>query len=127
MTHGLSERRLVENEVAFRQANEHIQKNLKQLKQMASNEDNPRLYSHKGKVYFYCECADENCRKRIAISPKKYEELHQNSSQFILIPGHEVTEVERVVYRTDQYEVVEKYNAPPRSSQKLHKTSVDKA
>jgi hypothetical protein len=125
MSRGLSERRLAENELIFRQANQKVQKSLKRLQQLAAKEDNPELYAHKGDVHFYCECADEKCSQRIALSPSEYEELHQNRSQFILIPGHEVVEVERVLFETPRYEVVEKYAAPPKFGNKLHKTKID--
>jgi hypothetical protein len=110
MSDDLSERRLAENELAFRKSNEKVTKELDQLKEAAEKDGHEQLAQGTDiPLQFYCECSNMGCRKRITFTPGKYKELHQNSNQFILVPGHEVAEVERVVFRGDSYIVVEKY------------------
>ncbi len=57
---------------------------------------------------FFCECSDIDCRLRIDIRPRHYEAIHRDSEQFVLVPGHEVPAVERVVDQEDGYLIVRK-------------------
>lgn len=127
MSDEYSERRLVENEVVFRQRNEQITKDLEALQKAAESEGHDSIaqnakYDSGVPLHFYCECSDENCRQRIVLKPKEYSELHANSSQFIVIPGHHVPKIERVVLTTGNYEVVEKYITPPATADHLNPT-----
>ncbi|MBA3757422.1 hypothetical protein H0X09_00975 [Candidatus Saccharibacteria bacterium] len=128
MSEPSTERRLVENEVIFRQANETVVEGLEELRadakalgqnDLAEDTDTP--------LHFFCECSNEDCRKRIVLKPSVYREVHQNSSQFILIPGHNVLEIERILKNNDDYLVVEKYMTPPapENVDKLHQTDLD--
>jgi hypothetical protein len=125
MGQSLSEKRWVENEVVFRQANERVSKDVASTKTIAKEEGQREFV--KGiddtALLFYCECADEKCRQRISLTFKEYTEQHHNSSQFILIPGHHIPEVERVVLDGDKFIVVEKYVTPPKEAEKLNPTS----
>lgn len=126
MNENLSERRLVENQVVFRQANEQVPKELDSIKAAAESEGYSSLVHETDMpLHFYCECSDENCRKRIVMTPGEYKELHQNHSQFVLVPGHEVPEIEQVVRSGDNYIAVEKYKEPPKSAEKLKPTDID--
>lgn len=98
----LSERRLAENEVIFREANRDIQKFVK------GEENGGRTL-----INFYCECSRPKCRERITLTVDTYDELHKNKRQFISIPGHEVPEVERVIRKEDGFSVIEKFADPP--------------
>lgn len=123
MADSLSEKKLAENEVIFRQANEKVQKGLKELRDMAATNGQTGLYSYKDTpLHYYCECADEDCRQRIVMTSSKYNELHQNSSQFILLPGHEIPSIERIMVREQDYIVVEKFITPPKKAVKLNRT-----
>lgn len=128
MTNSLSERRLAENQVIFRRKNENVTKNLKTLKEAVDSEGEASIVSDIDlPLHFYCECSDENCKRRIVLKPSEYNELHQNSSQFIVWPGHVVPKIERVVHSTDKLIVVEKMNTPPKvkAEDKLNTTNVD--
>jgi hypothetical protein len=57
---------------------------------------------------FRCECARLGCNELIDLTPREYEEIRAHPRQFIVLPGHELAEVERVVERRDGYLVVEK-------------------
>lgn len=124
-----AEHRLAENEMVFKQSNEQVIKGLTALKQAAASEGEAGILGQDGDMplYFYCECSDENCRQRIIMKPSKYEQLHQNSSQFVLVPGHEIPEIERVVFRNERFVVVEKFITPPQGPAKLNSTDIDKA
>ena len=46
---------------------------------------------------FVCECADAACTDRIEAPLDEYERVRADGAQFLLVPGHEDTRVERVV------------------------------
>jgi len=122
----LSERRMIENEVYFRQPNEKVARGFTELKSLAEAENRTELLAVIDEpVEFYCECSDENCRKRITLCPEEYLEQHRNSSQFIVLPGHNVVEIERIVESHKKYIVVEKFMTPPATSGSLNKTDVN--
>lgn len=114
MEESLSERRLAENELLFRNANEKVRESLEKLKNSDEAKAVPSLAKNDIPVHFYCECSDKKCRKRIIMKPDEHKKLHQNSSQFVLIPGHEITSIERVMKTEDDYVVVEKLITPPK-------------
>ena len=89
------ERRLAENETLFRAANERM---AGWEEQHAEGED--ELYM--------CECAHASCRERIALSRGEYEHVRERSDHFVVLPGHEVLDVETVVERSDRWLIVEK-------------------
>src|SRR6266516_4461958 len=55
-----------------------------------------------------CECARRGCSELIAVSPADYERARSEPRRFLLVPGHELPEIERVVSRYDGFVVVEK-------------------
>ena len=57
---------------------------------------------------FVCECSDSGCLERVALSLDAYEEIRKSPTRFVLVPGHELDEIERVVERQRRYVVVEK-------------------
>lgn len=113
MTRELSERRLAENEVLFRQQNEQIAQFVK--------EQGDELGTAMPKLHFYCECSFEKCQKRLIFTAERFGKLHRNKSQFVVIPGHMYPEYERVVKHTSKYDVVEKFSEPPEKATALHK------
>lgn len=98
----VSERRLVENEVIFRESNKHVQEFLE--------EEGGRSDTM---VRFFCECANIDCRLRITLSLKVYKDLHKNKRHFIVVAGHELPEIEEVVKVGKGFRLVEKYMEPP--------------
>jgi hypothetical protein len=61
---------------------------------------------------FVCECADPACTERVPATLDQYEEVRADGTHFMLSPGHEVPEVERVVKRPHRrFVVVEKFNS----------------
>ncbi len=110
-----SKRRLVENELIFKKKNQRIKAGIKKLiAQSGINEFTTELY---------CECSNEDCSDKIVINTKDYDRVHKNAKHFIVKCGHEVKEVETVLERTKHYCVVEKFIAPPSTTNmKLNKT-----
>jgi hypothetical protein len=89
------ERRLALNEAAFRVANERIR-------------NWPERRGHEGPERYYCECARASCHEHVLMRSSEYEHVRADSHRFVIVPGHETPDVERVVEQTDRYAVVEK-------------------
>jgi hypothetical protein len=126
MNKSFSERRLVENEVFFRQPNTKMAEGFLELEKVAADVGSKEWSHASDKPFdFYCECSDENCRKKISLKPSEYLRMHKNSSQLVLLPGHSVAEIERIVDSSDNWIVVEKFYTPPKRAKKLNKTNID--
>lgn len=126
MTEPISNRRLAENEVVFRRMNEQIPESLEALKEAADSEGHGSVVSDiDTPIHFYCECSDENCRQRLVLRPSEYKEFHQNSSQFVIVPGHQVAAIERIIYNDEKIMVVEKFETPPQTATTLNPTSAN--
>ena len=95
------ERRVGLNEAVFRQVNERIE---------GLNEAFGAITET---MQVICECGDASCIEQITISVPEYEELRQDPRRFAVVPGHEDEQVERVVERHDDYDVVEKDEGEP--------------
>ena len=59
---------------------------------------------------FVCECADPDCEVVVSLKLYRYEEVRRNAQLFIIAPGHEMLEAERVVEEHDGYTVVRKHD-----------------
>ena len=119
------QRKYAENEVVFRKANEAATKELEALQQTSTSEGEHDLAPNDElPMYFYCECADEKCHERIRLTKREYEDLHQSSDQFVILPGHNVPEVERIVQNNQSWMVVEKIVTPPSDAEELNKTKL---
>ncbi len=124
----LSNKRILENEAVFRKFNEEITSSLKDLKNLAKHEKDQKLAPSEDVVLdFFCECADEQCRQRISLKPKVYESYHKDRKDFIVLPGHQVAEVENVIKTAKKYVVVKKHKNPPESPRGLQPTSIANA
>ena len=55
-----------------------------------------------------CECANPGCVDRIPMTAHDYESTHSDPAWFVVRPGHEIPEVERIVEREEAYYTVEK-------------------
>lgn len=123
MINQVSGRRLVENEVYFRQYNEGVLRNLDDLIELAKQHgQEEHIEDSDTPLHFYCECSNENCRDRVVIRPSEYNKIHKNRDRFVIACGHEVREIERVIDKRPGYWVVEKHIMPPESVKALHST-----
>jgi hypothetical protein len=59
---------------------------------------------------FVCECADANCTHRVTASLAEYEEVRDDATTFLLAPGHEQHDIERVVSDRGRFQIVEKFH-----------------
>jgi hypothetical protein len=92
------ELRIAHTEALFRDVNERIAESAERFD--ASDAE------------FVCECADPACAERVPATLDQYEDVRSDGTHFLLSPGHELSEVERVVKRPDARSVVvEKVNA----------------
>lgn len=90
----LSDERAARNEALFREVNEEVAR----LEQRLEG----------GAPQFVCECAAETCVERVALPLATYERIRSHPRRFVLKPGHEREELERVVASGGGYVVVEK-------------------
>ena len=94
-------RRVGENEIVFREVNER----LRELGESFS------LVSELAE--FVCECADVSCTDRIQMALSDYEHVRSDPKWFVIIPGHDVPDYERVISESKAYAVVEKLPGGP--------------
>jgi hypothetical protein len=57
---------------------------------------------------FVCECARTDCTEHVRATLVEYEQVRADGTRFILAPGHELPDVERVTRRSKRFELVEK-------------------
>jgi hypothetical protein len=65
---------------------------------------------------FVCECADANCTHRVEATLDEYEHVREDGTTFMLVPGHDHADIERVVERHHRFHVVEKMQATVRAT-----------
>ena len=59
-------------------------------------------------VAIRCECGALGCNRMLEIDAALYESVRANPRRFVLLDGHEIPAVERVVERHEGFEIVEK-------------------
>ena len=90
----LTKRRLAHNEELFRQVNE--------AREEASGA------GAGAKLTFLCECSDRDCTGRIQMVAADFDRVRRSERRYIVLPGHEIPEIERIVEDRGAFEVVEK-------------------
>ena len=88
------ELRIAKTESLFRDVNERIAETAERF---GANE-----------AELVCECGDRECGERIAAPLEDYEETRADGSHFLVSPGHEVPEHERVVKTKPGFRIVAK-------------------
>jgi hypothetical protein len=91
---------MARNEALFREVNERI-------------EDIQRPLAADERIDFLCECGNDDCTQPLSLTLAEYEQVRASPKQFAVAPGHEVIDVERVIFRSESYEVVEKFRGAP--------------
>jgi hypothetical protein len=94
-----NERRAL-NEALFRDVNERIAES-------ADGFDGDR-------IEFVCECSDPTCTERVPATRGEYEGVRAQPTTFLLAPGHDEPDIERVVSERSRFDVVEKVHAAVR-------------
>jgi hypothetical protein len=95
------ERKLGLNEAMFREVNERLE------------ELNRTFADFTDHLQVVCECADMGCAEMIQVPAAEYERIRSDPLLFILVPGHEVADVEDVVEVLRGFEVVRKREGEP--------------
>jgi hypothetical protein len=85
--------KLVRNQVLFREVNERLRET---------------VGSFEGPLEFLCECSMEDCIETVGLGLDEYERIRSHPNLFVVTPGHELPEVERVVDNGEGYLLVEK-------------------
>lgn len=98
---GFSPRRALENEQFLESINERLKASLLEVREEAGEDPDAHFR-------FFCECSDLTCRERMHVRPSRLTAIHEDPDQFLLIPGHEILEVERVVDQEEDYLIVRK-------------------
>lgn len=125
MTESISERRLAENEVVFRRYNERVLEGFNKLREIAEEDGLDYVLDDDAPLQFYCECSDENCRNRVTLKPSRYDEIHQHRNRFVIITGHEVEKIEKIIKKEAEFCIVEKFTLPPESVRGLQVTDAN--
>jgi hypothetical protein len=60
---------------------------------------------------FVCECADPRCTHRVPVSLAEYEEVRAEPTTFLVKPGHEQGDIERVISDRGRFRIIEKFQA----------------
>lgn len=100
MRHEELEKR-AKTETLFREVNERIAENAEGFDQRRPE--------------FICECGDPSCTHRVVASLDEYEKVRADPTTFILAPGHEDEEIERVVANRGRFAIVEKVQRTARA------------
>jgi len=117
---------MAENEVVFRRYNEEVQRGIEEVRQLAEETNQEHIiHNEDTPLHFYCECSDENCHKRVLLSPSEYKKIHRNRAQFVIICGHQTEVIEEVVRTKGDYCIVKKFFTPPETVRVLHPTGLD--
>ncbi|HEU5476762.1 MAG TPA: hypothetical protein VFU64_02915 [Gaiellaceae bacterium] len=61
-----------------------------------------------GRTEFVCECSDPNCTHPVHATLAEYEEVRDEPTTFLVAPGHEDGDIERVVEDRGRFRIVEK-------------------
>jgi hypothetical protein len=94
-------RRVGENEALFRTVNDEV------------HSLNAHFAVISDPMSAVCECGHADCILKIEVRAAEYEAVRRDPRHFLIVPGHELPDVETVVERHDRYSVVEKHEGVP--------------
>jgi hypothetical protein len=89
------EDRIARNEALFREVNERVRE------VQATDAEEP--------IGFLCECGREECTETVFLSIAEYENVRSDPRHFVVVPGHQIGDVEEGVGGNDRFLVVEKH------------------
>lgn len=87
--------RAARNEEVFRDVNQRIEEGAEQ-------------HAVSGTQPFHGECARASCLETIELTPARYEAIIRERYHFVVLPGHDEPQIERIIEREDDFLVVEK-------------------
>ena len=89
----LSDERLAKNEILFRAVNERL-------------DDLATPWSKT--TDYLCECSETSCVEIVELTNDEYERVRSRATVFVVVPGHERPEIEKVVEANERFMLVEK-------------------
>ena len=89
----LSDERLARNEILFREINERL--------------DEMSIPWSKTTDYL-CECSEMSCNKIVELRNDEYERVRSRPTVFVVVPGHQRPNIEKVVETNEGFLLVEK-------------------
>lgn len=92
--------RFAKNEALFRDVNERVRE-IDERQGLATGTET--LWD------FLCECAHAGCTQSVSLTLQEYERARSSPVFFVLVPGHERPEIERVIEGNERYVLVEKH------------------
>ena len=95
----LSKERLAKNELLFRAVNELL------------DDHDAATQSWSKTTDYLCECSETSCMETLELTNDEYERARSRSTVFMVVPGHERLEIERVVEENERFLLVEKFVA----------------
>ena len=75
--------------------------------------------THEKLFGFACECAAEECYEPVALTLAEYFQIHTDPRTFVIAPHHDLSSVEKVVRKEDDWWVVKKYGLAGDQAAKL--------
>jgi hypothetical protein len=90
------------NEALFRDVNERIAESAERFDAAGTE--------------FVCECSDPGCTHRVHVSLAEYEQVRDEPTTFLVLPGHEEKDIEQVVADRGRFRIVEKVQAVVRQT-----------
>jgi hypothetical protein len=92
------DKRIAKNETVFRAANREIEQ-----ADQAGGAGPDQL------IEVLCECGRQECGGVITLTVADYDGVHSQADRFVILPGHESAEIEKVVEERAGYLVVDKF------------------
>jgi hypothetical protein len=92
--------RIAKNEAVLRAVNREIAQ---------AEEDEEAGRAADQTIEVLCECGRKGCNGVIALTVAEYHDMHSQKDRFVVLRGHESTEMERVVEERPAYLVVDKF------------------
>src|ERR671922_1795781 len=89
-------RRIGENEALYRSINERIEGLNEAFGTVAET------------MAVVCECGDLDCTEQIELDVPTYERVRSEPTQFVILPGHEIPNVDEIVERHDHFHLIRK-------------------
>jgi hypothetical protein len=90
--------RIAQNEAMYRSVNREIEQTSEELGE-----------GPQARIEVLCECGKDSCSATVELTIAEYDEAHRERDRFVVVPGHEDEQIERVATRTERYLVVDKF------------------
>ena|SRR5690349_7097147 len=103
----LRRQRAARNQSLFREINERIE----------------AISATSSFVSFVCECADETCDAQLPLTLEEYERVRSRPNWFVVVPGHNLVDVEVIDIASDRYFIVSKLGAGAELARELEPRS----